>query len=80
MRRQGRAQAIALDFERRIRAGTLGPDERLPAVRALASEERVDPGTAAAAYRLLRERGFVISDGRRGTRVAAQLRGWQPRR
>ncbi len=73
MRRQGRAQAIALDFERRIRAGTLGPDERLPAVRALAAEERVDPGTAAAAYRLLRDRGFVISDGRRGTRVAAQL-------
>jgi DNA-binding transcriptional MocR family regulator len=73
MTRQGRAQAIALEFERRIQAGTLSSGERLPAVRALAAELSVDPGTAAAAYRLLRERGFVISDGRRGTRVAAQL-------
>jgi DNA-binding transcriptional MocR family regulator len=73
MARQSRAQAIAIEFERRIRAGALGAGERLPAVRALAAERGVDPGTAAAAYRLLRERGFVISDGRRGTRVAAQL-------
>jgi DNA-binding transcriptional MocR family regulator len=73
MAKQGRAQAIALEFERRIRAGALSAGERLPAVRALAVDLGVDPGTAAAAYRLLRERGFVISDGRRGTRVAAQL-------
>src|SRR5215210_2095703 len=73
MRRQGGAQAIALEFERRIQAGRLSAGDRLPAVRALAVERGVDPGTAAAAYRLLRERGFVISDGRRGTRVAAQL-------
>jgi DNA-binding transcriptional MocR family regulator len=73
MARQGRAQAIALEFERRIQAGDLRAGERLPTVRALAVELSVDPGTAAAAYRVLRERGFVISDGRRGTRVAAQL-------
>jgi DNA-binding transcriptional MocR family regulator len=73
MIRQGRAQAIALEFERRIQAGSLSAGERLPAVRALAVERGVDPGTAAAAYRLLRERGYVIGDGRRGTRVAAQL-------
>jgi DNA-binding transcriptional MocR family regulator len=70
---QGRAQAIALEFERRIQAGELSAGERLPAVRALAAELGVDPGTAAAAYRSLRERGFVTSDGRRGTHVAAQL-------
>jgi DNA-binding transcriptional MocR family regulator len=73
MPRHGRAQAIAREFERRIQAGALGVGERLPAVRSLASELGVNPGTAAAAYRLLRERGFVVSDGRRGTRVAAQL-------
>jgi DNA-binding transcriptional MocR family regulator len=73
MPRQGRAQTIALDFERRIRAGALRAGERLPPVRALAADLAVDPGTAAAAYRVLRERGFVVSDGRRGTRVAAQL-------
>jgi DNA-binding transcriptional MocR family regulator len=74
---RGRSQAIATEFERRIRGGELAAGDRLPSVRALAGELDVDPGTAAAAYRLLRERGFVISDGRRGTRVAAQL---EPRR
>jgi DNA-binding transcriptional MocR family regulator len=76
---RGRAQAIALDFERRIQSGALGAGERLPTVRALATELGVDPGTAAAAYRLLRERGFVISDGRRGTRVATQAEPRPPR-
>ncbi len=70
---RGRAQAIAREFERRIHDGELGPGERLPPVRALAAELGVDPGTAATAYRSLRQRGFVVSDGRRGTRVAAQL-------
>jgi DNA-binding transcriptional MocR family regulator len=70
---RGRAQAIALDLEGRIRTGDLGAGEQLPTVRAMAADLGVDPGTTAAAYRVLRERGFVISDGRRGTRVAAQL-------
>jgi DNA-binding transcriptional MocR family regulator len=78
MAAQGRAQAIAAGLERRIRGGELGAGERLPTVRALAADLNVDPGTAAAAYRLLRERAFVISDGRRGTRVAAQLEPRQP--
>jgi DNA-binding transcriptional MocR family regulator len=73
MGRQGRAQAIAHEIERQIRADALHGGDRLPPVRALAAAHGVDPGTAAAAYRLLRERGFVVSDGRRGTRVAAQL-------
>ena len=77
MPRRGRAQAIASDVEQRIRSGDLEAGEQLPTVRAMAAELGVDPGTTAAAYRLLRERGFVISDGRRGTRVAAQL---EPRR
>jgi DNA-binding transcriptional MocR family regulator len=78
MAARGRAQDIAAGFERRIRGGDLAAGERLPTVRALAADQSVDPGTAAAAYRLLRERGFVISDGRRGTRVAAQLEPRQP--
>jgi DNA-binding transcriptional MocR family regulator len=70
---RGRAQAIAREFEQRIHDGELQPGERLPPVRALAAELGVDPGTAATAYGSLRRRGFVVSDGRRGTRVAAQL-------
>jgi DNA-binding transcriptional MocR family regulator len=78
-RQPGRAQGIARDVERRIRSGELAAGERLPTVRSLAGELGLDPGTVAAAYRLLRERGFVISDGRRGTRVAAQREPRPPR-
>jgi DNA-binding transcriptional MocR family regulator len=76
---RGRAQAIARELERRIAAGSLRPGERLAPVRTLAAERGVDPATAAAAYRLLRGRGFVVSDGRRGTRVAAQPEPRPPR-
>jgi DNA-binding transcriptional MocR family regulator len=41
----------------------------LPPVRELASRAGVSPNTAAAAYRLLRERGVIETAGRRGTRV-----------
>jgi DNA-binding transcriptional MocR family regulator len=70
---RGRAQALARELEGRIHDGELRPGTRLPPVRALAAELGIDPGTVAAAYRSLRQRGFVVSDGRRGTRVAAQL-------
>ena len=38
-------------------------------MRTLASQLEVSPGTVAAAYRTLRQRGIVATDGRRGTRV-----------
>lgn len=53
-------------------SGKLLPGDRLPPVRALAIECGVSPATAAAAFRRLRERGLVHSDGRRGTRVLPQ--------
>jgi DNA-binding transcriptional MocR family regulator len=46
------------------------PLKPLPPVRTLAQTLRVSPSTVAAAYRGLRERGYVVTDGRRGTRVA----------
>jgi DNA-binding transcriptional MocR family regulator len=50
-------------------AAAMPSTTRLTRSRPSASE----PGDSVSPYRLLRERGFVISDGRRGTRVAAQL-------
>jgi DNA-binding transcriptional MocR family regulator len=42
----------------------------LPPVRSLAAELDVSPATVAAAYRTLKQRGFVVADRGRGTSVA----------
>jgi len=66
------AAIIAVRIETLIAAAQLRPGERLPAVRALATELRVSPATVAAGYRSLRDRGLVTPHGRHGTVVAAQ--------
>ena len=63
------AESIAANVEQAISAGTLAPGAALPPVRALAAQLGVHANTAAAAYRLLRDRGVVETAGRRGTRV-----------
>jgi DNA-binding transcriptional MocR family regulator len=67
------AAAISSDVERQIRLGRLRPGDRLPAVRNLAADLGISPGTVAAAYRTLRSRGIATGDGRRGTRIAPGL-------
>lgn len=49
---------------------TLPPGTRLPAIRQLAGDLGVAPGTVARAYRELEQTGFIVSRGRHGTRVA----------
>ena len=72
MRVSGRtAAAIAASLEQQLHARTRGPGDSLPTVRELAATLRVSPATVAAAYRILRTRGMVAGQGRRGTRVAA---------
>ncbi|SEG78091.1 DNA-binding transcriptional regulator, MocR family, contains an aminotransferase domain [Nonomuraea solani] len=63
------ASEIAAGVEVAVSEGRLSPGTMLPPVREVAARTGVSPTTAAAAYRLLRERGVVETAGRRGTRV-----------
>ncbi|MGO9559518.1 MAG: aminotransferase class I/II-fold pyridoxal phosphate-dependent enzyme [Acidimicrobiales bacterium] len=63
------AVSIADSLERGVVSGALAPSELLPPIRELAELLEVSPGTVASAYRLARQRGLTVSDGRRGTRV-----------
>src|SRR5688500_7940540 len=64
------AASIAASLEQQLHARKRGAGEALPTVRDLAATLRVSPATVAAAYKLLRTRGLVAGQGRRGTRVA----------
>lgn len=63
------ASAIAASVEAGVREGGLRPGAPLPTVRGLADELGVAANTVAAAYRALRQRGVIETDGRRGTRI-----------
>ena len=52
-----------------LERGRLLPGDRVPTVRALASELDLAPNTVARAYRLLEEQGWLVGRGRAGTFV-----------
>lgn len=56
-----------------IHSGQLPPGGRLPTVRALAVELKVNANTVARVYRDLRERGFLVLERGVGTFVAPNL-------
>jgi DNA-binding transcriptional MocR family regulator len=66
------AESIAAHVEGAVRDGRLQPGDRLPAVRALAGRLGLSPGTVAAAYQRLADRGLLQGQGRRGTVVAGR--------
>ena len=76
------AATIAGTIEAGIADGRLGPGDRLPTVRELATALGVSPATVAAAYKDLGQRGLISANRRRGTVVASQpplrVRGARP--
>ncbi|QIJ61494.1 aminotransferase class I/II-fold pyridoxal phosphate-dependent enzyme [Streptomyces sp. JB150] len=66
-----RAAEISASVEEAVAKGDLQPGQLLPPMRELARRLGVNPNTVAAAYRILRERGVIETDGRRGSRVRA---------
>jgi DNA-binding transcriptional regulator YhcF (GntR family) len=67
-------EQIVGQVQERIAVGDVRPGDRLPTVRQLADELDIAPGTVARAYSELEQRGVVITDGARGTRVAERAR------
>ncbi|MFD7136537.1 aminotransferase class I/II-fold pyridoxal phosphate-dependent enzyme [Streptomyces sp. NPDC059894] len=67
-----RAADISASVERAVAAGDLSPGQPLPPMRELAEHLGVNPNTVAAAYRTLRERAVIETDGRRGSRVRSK--------
>ena len=57
-----------------VATGKLTPGDRLPTVRQLADHLDIAPGTVARAYSELERLGVVITEGKRGTRVAGPAR------
>ena len=56
---------------RRVASGALPPGTRLPTVRNLAADLHLAVNTVARTYKELEADGVVVTEGRRGTFVAA---------
>src|ERR1051326_7420703 len=70
-RRYPLGQQLVDELRRRVQAGSLGPGERLPPVRGLATSLKVTPETVAGAYKRLVDEGYLRGEVGRGTFVAA---------
>lgn len=64
---------IAEQIRGAVQRGDLQPDAPLPTVRQLADDLNVAPNTVARAYADLQQENWLVSEGRRGTRVAPRI-------
>ena len=67
-------QQIMDQFRSLIERGELRAGDSLPTVRQLAGDLGVSPNTVARAYAELQDEGLLTCEGRRGTRVAPDVR------
>jgi GntR family transcriptional regulator len=66
-------QQVVEQLRAAIERGELLPESALPTVRQLAGDLGIAPNTVARAYAQLQAEGWLVGDGRRGTRVAGDL-------
>jgi GntR family transcriptional regulator len=66
-------QQVVAQIRAAIERGDLAPESPLPTVRQLAGDLDIAPNTVARAYGELQAEGWLIGDGRRGTRVAGRV-------
>lgn len=66
-------EQLRVQLAARAASGELPPGTKLPTVRGLAERLGVAPGTVARAYKELEADGVVVTEGRRGTFVAASV-------
>ena len=66
---QPSAKGLAHAVSAAVRDGVLQPGDRLPPIRAVATELTMSPTTVSSAWALLARAGTVATDGRRGTTV-----------
>jgi GntR family transcriptional regulator len=66
-------QQVVEQIRAAIERGELTPESPLPTVRQLAGDLGIAPNTVARAYSELQSEGWLVGDGRRGTRVAGHM-------
>ena len=66
-------QQVIAQIRAAIERGDLAPESPLPTVRQLAGDLGIAPNTVARAYGELQTEGWLVGDGRRGTRVAGHV-------
>ncbi|MEM8708854.1 MAG: GntR family transcriptional regulator, partial [Actinomycetota bacterium] len=69
------AEEIASSIARHVRRTAMAPGTPLPTVRSLATELGVSASTVSDAWRILRSRGVIETDRRRGTTVRPERAG-----
>ena len=71
-------EQIVARVQEAVATGRLRPGDRLPAVRQMADQLDIAPGTVARAYGELERLGVVVTEGARGTRVAQRAQSAIP--